>query len=113
MPIITGAPITPPEVTFNIDTGTLHIGDHELTGIATTVMLNDTTWHITEPLQERISELEDEVRELRQLRSIFTADFARELVKRCERFVDNQELTGMTDEEFEAEIGNLLLFGGV
>lgn len=97
MPIIAGAPI----------------GDHELTGIATTVMLNDTTWHITEPLQERISELEDEVRELRQLRSIFTADFARELVKRCERFVDNQELTGMTDEEFEAEIGNLLLFGGV
>lgn len=113
MPIIAGTPIVAPEVTFNIDTGTLHIGDHELTGIATTGMLNDTTWHITESLHEKISELEDEVRELRQLRNIFTADLARELVKRCERFVDNQELTGMTDEEFEAEIGSLLRSGGV
>lgn len=75
-------------------------------------MINDT-WQITESLQEKISRLEDELRELQQLRSIFTADFARELVKRYERFVDNQELTGMTDEEFETEIGDLLHSGGI
>lgn len=109
MPIAARIPETPP-ITLNIDTGTLYIGNQELTGIATTGMLNDTAWGVAEPLQERISELEDE---LRQLRRIFTAEFARELIKRCEQFVDNQELIGMTDEEFEAEISELLFSGGV
>lgn len=112
MPTTVRVPEVPP-ITFRVDTGTLYLGDQEVVGLASRDMVEATAYEISSPLQERVTELESELRELRQLRSIFTADFARELVKRCERFVDNQELTGMTDEEFEAEIGNLLLSGGV
>ena len=106
-------PIAAPQLTFHADTGMLFLDNHAVTGIASQDMVAAATFDVSANLQERIDELGSELHELQQLRNIFTADFARELVKRCERFVDNQELTGMTDEEFEAEIGNLLLSGGV
>ena len=109
MPIIARVPEVPP-ITFQVDTGTLRLGTQEVVGIASRDMIEATTYEISSPPEERITELENE---LQRFRSIFTADFARRLVSRCEQFVCNQELTGMTDEEFEAEMKNLLFPGGV
>ena len=109
MPIIARVPEVPPN-TFQVDTGTLRFGTQEIVGIASRDMIEATAYETSSPLQERITELENE---LQRFRNIFTADFARELVSRCEQFVCNQELTGMTDEEFEAEMRNLLFPGGM
>ena len=109
MPIIARVPEVPP-ITFQVDTGTLRFGTQEIVGIASRDMIEATAYETSTPLQERITELENE---LQRFRNIFTADFARELVSRCEQFVCNQELTGMTDEEFEAEMRNLLFPGGM
>lgn len=109
MPITATVPEVPP-ITFHVDTGTLRLGDQEIIGLASRNMIEATAYEVSTSLQGRIAELESE---LRRLRSLFTSDFVRELVSRCEQFVNNQELTGMTDEEFEAEISNLLFSGGV
>lgn len=109
MPIATTVPEVPP-ITFQVDTGTLRLGAQEVVGLASRDMIEATAYEISSPLQERITELENE---LQRFRNIFTADFAREIVNRCEQFVCNQELTGMTDEEFEAEMRNLLFSGGM
>lgn len=103
MPANETVPEIPP-LTLHVDTGTLYLGDQQVTGLASV----GTAWN-TASFQERINKLEDK---LDRLSSAFTADFARELIGRCEQFVSNQELTGMTDEEFEAEICSLLFSGG-
>ena len=108
MPVDMTAETSP--LAFNTNTGTLYWGDQEITGLASRDMVLTTTFDISSSIQERIAELEDELSEL--LRK-FTADFVKELVRRCEQFVNNQELTGITDEEFEVEIRNLLFVGGV
>lgn len=103
-------------VEFDIVTGTLHIGDQEIQGFADAHRV-DATYNITNILQNRVDWIEPKLYSLEEkldgfFRS-FTADFVRELIRRCEEFVNNRELTGMTDEEFEAEIENLLFSGGV
>lgn len=112
--------IDTPPVAFDIATGTLHIGEHEVTGFADAYRV-DATYSIANTLQHRVEYLESDIdskvysleKEIHELRHMFTANFVRELVRRCEEFVNSRELTGMTDEEFEAEIENLLFSGGV
>lgn len=93
-----------PELVFQMDTGTLHIGDQV---IATQDMLEATTMNVSAGIMNRISALEDKLCRFQQK---FTAELASEIVRRSERFVSERELTGMTDEEFAAELG-ALLFG--
>lgn len=109
MPTNTAAP---PTLTYHIDTGTLHLGDQAVTGIASRDMVDTVAYDVssvTISLRDRISELENELRELRYR---FTADFVKELVNRCEQFVNGQEFTGMTDAEFESEVRSLLFGRG-
>lgn len=108
MPI--NATITMPELTYDMDSGVLHWGDHEIPGIASRNMVEVATVDVSEGLQYRISELENIVWELQNR---FTADLVKELVSRCEQFVSDRELTGQTDEEFETEIRDLLFGGGM
>lgn len=101
-----------PAVMFDEETGTIRIGDQTITGIApweTVYETRDQVIDISNDLRDRITVLENE---LHLFRNLFTANLVRELVERCEQFVSGQEYTGMTDEEFEEEIRNLLFAGG-
>lgn len=99
MPIIAGNPVIPnyPEIVFNTDTSTLHIGDQLVTGIA--------AYAATDTLADRLRALEQE---LDRLKHLFTAEFAREIAERCEQFVSDREFYGMTDEEFGQSLQELL-----
>ncbi len=55
--------------------------------------------------QNRIDELEVE---LRYFKERFTGDLLVEIADRFKRFVDDRELVGMTDDEFNYELHQLL-----
>lgn len=107
MPITAGDPVIPnyPEIVFNIDTGTLHIGDQLVTGIAAQDMIEPTVYAATDTLADRLQALEQKIGRLEHL---FTAEFAREIAERCEQFVSDREFCGMTDEEFSQNLQELL-----
>lgn len=82
--------------------------------------------NLIEALQERISWLEGEAaeancraatannrielleEEIRHLREKFAGDLLVEIADRFKRFVDNRELVGMTNDEFNYELHQLL-----
>jgi len=98
------------ELVYDTNTGTLYFGtDRVTTGFVTEDMVNARTMTLETSLADRISYLENE---LSMFKHRFTADFAKEVIKLCDRFVSEHELTGMTDEEFESELGELLFSGG-
>lgn len=107
MPITATDPVTPDNlgIAFHVDTGTLYVGNQAVTGFATRDMIEPTVYATTETLGDRIQAVEQE---LDRLKHLFTAEFAREIAERCEQFVSDRELCGMTDEEFSRSLQELL-----
>ena len=107
MPIAATDPVTPDNlgITFHVDTGTLYVGNQAVTGFATRDMIEPTVYATTETLDDRIQAVE---KELDRLKHLFTAEFTREIVERCEQFVSDREFCGMTDEEFSQSLQELL-----
>lgn len=100
---------------FNPYDNTLQIGDQTIFGIADVGKVYEACRGV-DSVQSRVDLIESTIRaevdrldrELYKARRKFTAEFVKELIHRCEEFANNREFTGMTDEEFEAEISGLL-----